>query len=148
MDLTFFAQIRAAISSLTQHPLWVGLGIGAGFLLFSVSIALLPVFVFFIPEDYFVPSGERPQVSHKKGWWVARIVLHILKNLLGIFLILMGLIMFFTPGQGLLTVFLGFLFLNFPGKRRLELALIRRPSIYRAINKMREFRGKPPLRLP
>ncbi len=40
------------------------------------------------------------------------------RNLYGGLLIIAGVIMLFTPGQGLLTLLAGFLLLDFPGKRR------------------------------
>ena len=70
------------------------------------------------------------------------------KNLLGLFLLGAGIVMLLTPGQGLLTILFSLFVLNFPGKRRLELALIRRPALYRAVNALRRLRGKPPLQLP
>ena len=144
----FFAQIREGVQSLTGHPLWMGLGIGFSLILFIGSLALLPLFASLIPENYFMPPEQNPSFVKKQRWWIAKRLLHFVKNIFGIILIVFGFIMLVTPGQGLLTIFLGFLFLNFPGKRRLELALIRLPTIYRGINKLRSFRGKPPLRLP
>lgn len=67
MDLTFFAQIRATVESLIHHPLWIGLGMGSTLFIFIASLALLPIFVSFIPEDYFLPSEERPQGSRKRA---------------------------------------------------------------------------------
>jgi hypothetical protein len=61
---------------------------------------------------------------------------------LGIVLSLPG-----VPGQGLLTVLLGVMLLDFPGKSRLEQKLLSRPSIVNAINKLRARFKKPPLEL-
>ena len=52
--------------------------------------------------------------------------------------------MLFLPGQGLLTMLLGILFIDFPGKHRLEQKLIQHPQILKAINAFREKSGKPP----
>ncbi len=52
--------------------------------------------------------------------------------------------MLFLPGQGLLTMLLGILFIDFPGKHRLEQKLIQHPKILRTINTFREKAGKPP----
>jgi len=52
-----------------------------------------------------------------------------------------------VPGQGLLTVLLGIMLLDFPGRHRLEQKLLSKPSIVNTINKLRERFGKQPLQL-
>ena len=52
------------------------------------------------------------------------------------------------PGQGLLTIFMGLMLMNFPGKRSLELRIIRIPSILKSVNWMRAKADHPPLNLP
>lgn len=146
--MDFFAQARAIIESLTHHPLWVWLGIILSLALFLGSLALLPFLASWIPEDYFMSSKRRKKTEYKRGFWFVRKILFLLKNLLGLILFLAGLLMLVTPGQGILTLFLALIFLNFPGKRRLEFALIRRPAIYRGINILRRMRKKKPLQLP
>jgi hypothetical protein len=71
----------------------------------------------------------------------------ILKNLLGIFLILIGIVLSLpgVPGQGLLTILLGLIMLDIPGKRPIEARIISRPTIQNAINKIRARFNKPPL---
>jgi hypothetical protein len=55
--------------------------------------------------------------------------------------------MLFTPGQGLLTLFVGFIMINFPGKYKFEKRLIKNKKIYNFINKIRKRYNKPPLKL-
>lgn len=97
-----------------------------------------------IPPDYF----NRPH----KAWdqWrqyhpILRWTLLIGKNILGSILIAAGIIMLFTPGQGILSLILGIALIDFPGKRRLERYLVQRHSVLTAINKMRAQAGQPPL---
>ena len=45
------------------------------------------------------------------------------RNLLGGLLILLGLVMLVTPGQGILTIVLGFTIMDFPGKKRITRAI-------------------------
>jgi len=49
------------------------------------------------------------------------------------------------PGPGILMLVLGIMLLDFPGKRRLEQWLIRRPTVLSAMNRLRQRYGKPPL---
>ena len=69
------------------------------------------------------------------------------KNILGIVLVVLGVVLSLpgVPGQGLLTILLGVMLLDFPGKHRLEQKLLSKPSIVNTINRLRGRFGKPPL---
>lgn len=111
------------------------------------SAILVPVLVARMSPDYFMPHRDREETLAGRHP-VIRWSFLILKNLVGAVLFLAGLAMFVTPGQGILTLFIGLMLLNFPGKRRLELRLIRIPAINRAIDWMRRKAGREPLQLP
>ena len=66
----------------------------------------------------------------------------------GMGLIVAGVAMLFIPGQGVLTILIGIMLMNFPGKHALERWLIRRRPIFRSVNWMRAKSGRPPLLLP
>ena len=51
------------------------------------------------------------------------------------------------PGQGLLTILIGLILLDFPGKRGLERRLVSRPSVLAAINRLRARFGRPAMEL-
>jgi len=53
-----------------------------------------------------------------------------------------------VPGQGILTILIGLSLLDFPGKRNLELKLIRLRTVRKAINWIRARAQQPPLELP
>ena len=63
-------------------------------------------------------------------------------------LVLAGLIMLVVPGQGLLTLAVGLVLVDFPGKYRLERWLVTRPPVWRAINWLRKRAGREPLERP
>ncbi len=52
-----------------------------------------------------------------------------------------------VPGQGLLTILIGFILLDFPGKRALERRLVTRPAVIGAIDRLRARFGRPPMKL-
>jgi hypothetical protein len=52
-----------------------------------------------------------------------------------------------VPGPGVLTVLLGVMLLDFPGKRALELKLVSRAQVRRGIDRVRKRFDKPPLLL-
>lgn len=108
-----------------------------------LAAALLgPLLAARIPVDYFV-APRRPHPSRRHP--VVHGALRILKTALGAVLVVAGLAMLALPGQGLLTILLGLMLLEFPGKYRLERALVRRPLVLRVLNAMRRRAGAPPL---
>ena len=56
-----------------------------------------------------------------------------------------GVIMLIGPGQGVLTILIGLILMDIPGKRPLEAKLIKRPIILAAVNNCRAKYNKPPL---
>ena len=70
------------------------------------------------------------------------------KNLLGAALVVLGLLMLVTPGQGQVTLLAGLLLMNFPGKYRLERAVVSREGVMRALNWFRRRSGRPPFEPP
>jgi hypothetical protein len=114
---------------------------------FVLSIVICVVVVIRIPHDYFVcdDRGDGCRRRHPLVHWP----LVIGKNLLGLFLVLLGIVMSLpgVPGQGILTILLGVMLVDFPGKRRFERWLLRRRGVLRTINRMRARYGRPPLLL-
>ena len=87
------------------------------------------------------PHDDEPQRPLLLRWAIT-----VGKNLLGVVLVLVGAIMALpgVPGQGLLTMIIGITILDFPGKRRLELRLLRKPRVLHALNRLRtRFRRQP-----
>jgi hypothetical protein len=135
------------LAFLQKHqPLFIGLGVFS-VVMFVGSLLAIPWIAVRIPEDYFLHRHhflEKWRNSHP----CIRIPLWILKNVLGVVFILAGVVMLFTPGQGILTILVGVLFLDFPSKFALERWFIKKTSVHRTINWMREKASRPPLRLP
>jgi hypothetical protein len=119
--------------------------------LFVISTLVTSVaataFLVWIPEGHFVGRGHH--LLDRVRTPVLRWTLLALKNLLGLALLVMGVVLALpgVPGQGLLTMLVGLFLLDIPGKRRLELALMRRPTILKAANKLRARFDKPPLQV-
>jgi hypothetical protein len=76
---------------------------------------------------------------------VVRCALLMGKNLLGYLLIAAGIAMLVLPGQGVLTILLGFILVDLPGKYRFERWLVTRPLVLRSINRLRRRAGRDPL---
>ena len=114
---------------------------------FVVSAVTLPWLLTRLPEDYFDKTTPEPHPlwpRHRALYWAWR----LLKNLLGVVLLLAGFVMLVIPGQGVLTILAGLWLMDLPGKRHWERRLIVHPKVWASINWIRQKSGKPPLRVP
>ncbi len=134
--------INAAIAFLETYAVWL-----AVFSILSLLVAsvLSAWFVAQLPVEYFLPEHRhRDRGEH----WAVRLTLLIVKNVIGIALMMAGFVMLFTPGQGLLTLLAGLLLTNFPGKYRLERKLAHQPQVMSVLNWLRAQRGQKPFIRP
>lgn len=111
---------------------------------FLGSLLAVPFIAVRIPHDYFCASHRRVDVWGDRSM-VVRTLVVMLKNLLGVVLLAAGLAMLILPGQGLLTMLIGLMVMNFPGKYRLERYLVSRGPVLRGINWIRRRWGVAPL---
>jgi hypothetical protein len=112
---------------------------------FAISLAIVSIIMVKLPADYFQVARPRKLWSDRHP--VVRLLGIVAKNLLGLLLVALGILMSIpgVPGQGILTILLGIMLLDFPGKRSLEHKLVSRPQVGRTINKLRQRFGKPGL---
>lgn len=108
---------------------------------FVASLFLIPFLVVRIPVDYFAETKRQPSPWAERHVVIRWTVL-VIKNLFGVIFILLGLAMLVLPGQGLLTLLIGVLLLNFPGKYRFERWLIQKPSVYKGVAWLRKRAGR------
>ena len=119
-----------------------------------VSLALAVVYavgvfsaIIHMSPDYFAHKAPA-EATWRSQHPLMRLLFRVLKNVAGSGLVLLGLVMLVLPGQGILTILIGLTFLDFPGKRRLEIWIVKRPSIRRGIDRVRKRVGRSPLILP
>lgn len=131
------------IRLLKRGGIWWGIAIslGAAVLSFVVAVAIVVSW----PPDRFNRSGPA-QVGQRRALPI-RVLGLVAKNLAGVVLVLLGLIMAIpgVPGQGLLTAVIGITLLNLPGKLRVERRLLRIVALRRGINRLRARFHRPPL---
>lgn len=132
-------------ASLTLGRVLLGVGVFLGSLL--ISFLAIGVVMVKIPANYF--STHYKQDFLPNSSWAVRWGAVIAKNILGLFLIALGIVLSLpgVPGQGVLTILLGLIMIDIPGKRPLEARIIKRPTVLAAINNLRERYGKPQLEL-
>ena len=125
------------------------LGWLAGFSVFTLIAAAIaaPIIVSRMSADYFMPDRD-PGGTLALRHPALRLFGLILKNLLGVVLLIAGFLMLFMPGQGLLTIFMGIILTDFPGKRQLELRLVQFSAMHKGIDWIRKKNGQVPLELP
>jgi hypothetical protein len=111
------------------------------------TLILIPMLVIHIPVDYFRRRRRNPR--HYRGRYpLIRLVGIALKNILGIMFVVAGLAMLVLPGQGFITILVGIMLLNFPGKLALERRMVQQPTVLRAINWIRAKANKAALQVP
>ena len=124
----------------------IGIG-GLSILILMFSIIGLGWFISQIPEDYFI--HEKRQA---KNWdqysSETRMMMIIVKNVIGIVMLISGLLLLILPGQGILTMIIGILLIDYPGKFKLEQKIISIPSVFRGLNWFRAKSKKSYLRHP
>lgn len=126
------------------HLLWASIAL---FVLSLVGSVLFAVYILVrIPADYFVEDSD--QREGKARHPLIRFPLLLLKNLFGVFLILLGIVLSLpgVPGQGILTILIGVMFLDVPVFRRLEKWIISRKMVLQSVNRIRARYGRDPLR--
>jgi len=101
------------------------------------SLLIAPIYLCRLPEDYLTSQYKR-----------SNNIFHIIiRNILGIVLIIIGIVLLFMPGQGLLTMVMGLLLCDYPKKRAIESYILKLPKVYQAVNWVRNKAKKAPLKL-
>lgn len=114
-----------------------------GIFIFSVvtligSTLLLPHLILKIPPDYFV--NHRPLVKRD----ATALFKTLLRNSVGCFLLCIGILLLFLPGQGILTIIASLFICDFPGKRKTLRRLIHTLKLEAPLNRFRIKHGRAP----
>ena len=134
---------------------WSSMNSDLLFLLGSLSIFILIISVFmmvliisFLPEDYF-KSENRNLISSVQNsrYPLLKLLVLITKNFFGVLLLLSGVLMLVLPGQGILTIITGLVFMDYPGKYKFERKLLRQKGVINSINWIRSRLSKPSLKV-
>ena len=134
----------AARSWLATHTVLVSVVGGVSVLLSLVGLALVPLVMARLPADYFLrltlppsPLRRRPHPARVVG-----------RNLLGMMLVVLGVLLVPLPGPGALVVLLGLAMADFPGKRPFMAWVLRRRAIWGSIKWLRRRAGRPEMLAP
>lgn len=125
---------------LAQHNTllyWFGI---ISLFMFILSLLFLPWLLNKIPVDYFMHKEEQHKVRLLSP-------MNLIRNLLGLLILLAGIFMLILPGQGILSILVGLTIMNFPGKYALERWVVSRQGVLDSINWIRKKGGNPPLQI-
>lgn len=120
----------------------VGLSVGTA----VVSLFVAGYILARLPADYFInPHTQRPIDRHP----VLKVLAVLTRNALGYFLVVLGVLLSLpgVPGQGLLTILMGVMLIDLPGKHRLQRWLVSRRVVLAVVNRLRARAGHPPLQV-
>jgi drug/metabolite transporter (DMT)-like permease len=130
-----------------NHPeIWGWIAL-ASLCLVVIYAGILILAVIRMSPDYFSAPAPAPGTLRQR-YPVLRLIAKTLKTILGLALLTAGIAMLILPGQGLVTVAVAITFLEFPGKRRLLTAIVRRGGVMSTLNGIRRRAGKEPLLPP
>lgn len=129
--------------SMTLGKLLTGLGIFVGSIV--ASLIIVAIVIVKLPYNYFSPHYQQDFLPGAS--WLARWGATVAKNALGLLLVLAGIVMLIGPGQGILTILIGLILMDIPGKKPFEARLMRKPAILAAANRLRARYGKEPFEL-
>ena len=110
-------------------------------------LVFIPVLVLRLPVDYIISMEQQPD----QGWQkrpLSRIAMGLIKNILGLVLVLIGLALLVLPGEGIITIIIGLLLIDFPGKIKFKRWIIQQPVVIISINWLRAKTGRPKLQVP
>ncbi len=136
--------MNPVLTWLTDHQYFLVWSGAISLFVFIASLLSLPWLVAQIPDDYFLPDKRQP-AEWKEQHPLVRLLALVGKNLIGLGLILAGILMLFLPGQGILTLVMGALMMDYPGKFQLERKIVKPPAVLKGLNWLRAKANKPPL---
>jgi hypothetical protein len=132
--------LRKLLETYNDLGMWARVAIVAAIALGTTVVGFTAIVL--LPADHFLP---RPAPD---SWWrrhrLVRWTLLLVKNVLGVIILALGVVMLVAPGPGLVFMLLGMSLLDFPGKRSLERRLVGRPSVMKFLNELRANFKKPP----
>jgi len=111
---------------------------------FVATLIAVPWMIVRIPSNYF-SHRKRVEKMWNDRHPVIRAVFITGKNLLGYIMVAAGFAMLVLPGQGMLTILIGIILMDIPGKFRFEKWVVTRPPVLRSINWLRHRARRDPL---
>jgi hypothetical protein len=136
------AWAERALGWLLHPAALTALGVGSVTLFLATTVGV-PLLVARMPADYFSRRERNRYGLGRPRRSTLRTVARIVKNLVGWVLLGAGIAMLVLPGQGLLTMVVALLLVDFPGKPALQRRLIASRRVLGTVNMLRRRAGRP-----
>ena len=120
---------------------------GGSIAMFFGSIAIAWVLIVKMPTDFLTRDHRVPSAFATRHP-IVRLTWRVVRNLIGLVFVTTGVVMLFTPGQGILFIFLGATMVDFPRKQQVIRRMMGRRGVLKVINRIRRKAGKPELQPP
>ena len=121
---------------------WVGI---ASIFLFFLSLFLLRYVILRLPEDYFIKVSS---ISKSNSKSLKKIIVRIAKNALGFLLTICGIVLLFTPGQGMITILIGLCLIDLAFVNQWKKKMIYNSKVQKALNWIRSKKSVKPFNFP
>ncbi len=121
---------------------WVGI---VSIFLFFLSLFLLKYVILRLPEDYFIKVSSNSKSNSKS---LKKIIVRIAKNALGFLLTICGIILLFTPGQGMITILIGLCLIDLAIVNQFKKNIINNSKVQKALNWIRAKKSVKPFNFP
>lgn len=130
--------MSALVEWFVEFAPWIAFGSGLlSVALLIASVVLVPRGLAAMPVDWLLHEPPPPPLRERIG-----------RNVVGWTLILLGIAMLVLPGQGLLTLVIGLVLADVPGKRRMVHALVAVRPVRAGVDALRRRAGVEPLLHP
>ena len=130
------------ISDYNQIIQWAGI---VSVFLFFLSLFLLKYVILRLPEDYFITASSISK-SHPKN--PQKIIVRVAKNAVGFLLTICGIILLFTPGQGMITILIGLCLIDLAIVNQFKKKIINNSKVQKALNWIRTKKSVKPFNFP
>jgi hypothetical protein len=139
---------QALLAFASAHTGEIALGVSLFLVTLVGSMAVVATILVKMAPDYLLTPEDAPFWPGRPAW--VRVLARVGKNLLGVLLVVVGVLLSMpgVPGQGVLTILIGVMLVDIPGKRRLERRLLGHPRVFCSVNRLRARFHQPPILLP
>ncbi len=108
---------------------------------FIGSLLVVPWLILQMPPDYFIRHRLEVMERHRRHP-VVTVLMFCVRNGVGFVLLTAGIAMLLLPGQGILTMLIGFSLMDLPGKHRLLEKVLENSKVQRSLNWIRRKGGR------
>lgn len=108
---------------------------------FIGSLLVVPWLILQMPPDYFIRHRLEVMERHRRHP-VVTVLMFCVRNGVGFVLLTAGIAMLLLPGQGILTMLIGFSLMDLPGKHRLLEKVLENNKVQRSLNWIRRKGGR------